>query len=86
MLDCAGAVQRRFRVSGIVQGVGFRPYVWHLAHALHVTGWVRNDAAGVEIVVQGQQSQLDVFAQLMPKDIPPLARLSEFTWVDTPLV
>jgi len=85
MLDCAGTLQRRFRVSGIVQGVGFRPYVWHLAHALHVTGWVRNDAAGVEIVVQGQQSQLDVFAERLPKDIPPLARLSEVTWVDTPL-
>jgi len=35
------------RVNGVVQGVGYRPFVWRLAHELALTGWVRNDAAGV---------------------------------------
>ena len=40
---------QHFRVSGIVQGVGFRPFVWRLAQRLGLNGWVRNDAQGVEI-------------------------------------
>ena len=45
--------QRRLRVTGIVQGVGFRPAVWHLARELKLVGWVRNDAAGVEVRLEG---------------------------------
>lgn len=46
-------ISQRIRVSGVVQGVGFRPFVWRLARELDLAGWVRNDARGVEIEVHG---------------------------------
>ncbi|WP_284155433.1 carbamoyltransferase HypF [Sulfuricystis multivorans] len=64
---------RRIRVTGIVQGVGFRPFVWRLAHELAIRGWVRNDAAGVEIHCEGER--LDEFAARLRLEAPPLARI-----------
>jgi len=83
-LPSSPLIQRRLRVTGIVQGVGFRPYVWHLAHALNLSGWVRNDAAGVEILVEGDASAIESFTRRLPEEIPPLARVRELTWSDTP--
>jgi hydrogenase maturation protein HypF len=77
-------MQRRLRVTGIVQGVGFRPYVWHLAKALALTGWVRNDAAGVETVVEGAPDSIDAFTRRLPIEIPPLARIDGLSWTDAP--
>jgi len=77
-------LQRRLRVTGIVQGVGFRPYVWHLAHALGLAGWVRNDAAGVEILVEGEPSAIETFTRRLPEEIPPLARVRDLGWDDGP--
>ncbi|MBK6743943.1 MAG: carbamoyltransferase HypF [Hydrogenophilales bacterium] len=77
-------VQRRLRITGIVQGVGFRPYVWHLARELNLAGWVRNDAAGVEILVEGEPDQVDAFTRRLPKEIPPLAQVRELNWDDAP--
>ena len=81
-MTCRDVLQRRIRVVGIVQGVGFRPYVWHLAHELGLTGWVRNDAAGVEILAQGEAHQLEIFTGRLPVEIPPLAQVREVTWAD----
>ena len=67
---------RRLRVSGLVQGVGFRPFVWRLAHELRLDGWVRNDAAGVELVVSGTDGSLDAFARRLMAEAPPLARIA----------
>ena len=75
--------QRRLRVTGIVQGVGFRPYVWHLAKQLHLAGWVRNDAAGVEVLVQGLPDQVEAFTQRLPEETPPLAQVRDLTWTDS---
>jgi hydrogenase maturation protein HypF len=77
-------IQRCLRVTGIVQGVGFRPYVWHLAQALNLTGWVRNDAAGVEVLVEGDPEQIEAFTRRLPQEIPPLAQVRELTWRDGP--
>jgi hydrogenase maturation protein HypF len=64
---------RVLRVRGLVQGVGFRPYVWRLANELSLDGWVRNDGAGVSIAVAG--ARLDDFLARLPREAPPLARI-----------
>jgi hydrogenase maturation protein HypF len=66
----------RVRVRGIVQGVGYRPFVWRLAHELGIAGWVRNDAQGVEIAAEGAQvAQVDAFVARLRSDAPPRARV-----------
>ena len=84
VLNGSGQVQRRLRVTGIVQGVGFRPYVWHLAQDLRLTGWVRNDAAGVDVRVEGEAQAVETFTRRLPKEIPPLAQVRDLTWHDSP--
>ncbi len=64
---------RRIRVRGLVQGVGFRPYVWNLAHQLGLSGWVLNDGGGVSIVIGGDA--MDAFLDRLPKEAPRLARI-----------
>ncbi|TAN71307.1 MAG: carbamoyltransferase HypF [Gallionella sp.] len=68
---------RRIRVTGVVQGVGYRPFVWRLAQELELAGWVRNDAAGVEIEVQGGADTLDRFAERLASEAPRLARVEK---------
>jgi len=68
-------VAERIRVTGVVQGVGFRPFVWRLANELGVSGWVRNDAAGVEINAEGSEERLSGLRERLRRDAPPLARV-----------
>ncbi len=70
------AISRRaLRVRGQVQGVGFRPFVFRLAHDLALSGRVLNDGAGVRIEVQGPDAQLDAFAARLALEVPRLARI-----------
>lgn len=69
----SAALRLRCRVRGQVQGVGFRPFVYRLAQELGLAGWVRNDASGVELEVQG--AALDVFLARLQTEAPPLARI-----------
>ncbi|HET9300403.1 MAG TPA: carbamoyltransferase HypF [Candidatus Polarisedimenticolaceae bacterium] len=73
----------RLEVSGLVQGVGFRPYVYRLAGELDLSGWVRNDAAGVHIEVEGARAPLDQFRDRLPLEAPPLASVQGViaTWL-----
>lgn len=75
-------VQRRLRVRGVVQGVGFRPCVWHLARDLGLAGWVRNDAAGVEILLQGDSGAIAAFTRRLRAAPPALARIDVLSWDD----
>lgn len=68
-------VRRRFRVAGVVQGVGFRPFVYVTATSLSLTGEVSNDAAGVIVEVEGAPGDVAEFAERLRADVPPLARV-----------
>jgi hydrogenase maturation protein HypF len=65
------------RVNGVVQGVGFRPFVYGLAHEHRLTGWVINDSQGVLIEVQGPPPGLAAFVAALPGQAPPLSVVSE---------
>jgi len=68
----AGA--HRITIAGRVQGVGFRPFVYRLAHELELAGWVLNAAGVVEVEIHGPQIRLDDFARRVIVDAPPLAQ------------
>ena len=75
----SGVVCQRIRINGVVQGVGFRPLVWRLAKELGLTGWVRNDAQGVELEVCGGHEKVDALLQRLHHDAPPMARIDAIT-------
>jgi len=66
---------RRFRVCGVVQGVGFRPWVWRLATGLALDGWVENDSSGVTIEVEGEEAAVAAFERALRGSPPPRARI-----------
>jgi len=72
----AETVRRRIRVRGIVQGVGFRPAVYRLALERALGGWVRNDAEGVLIELEGPPQAVESFVSALQADPPPLARIT----------
>ncbi len=65
----------RIHITGIVQGVGFRPFVFNQAIQKGLTGWVCNTSAGVDIEVNGQPGIISNFIQTLKSDAPPLARI-----------
>ncbi len=76
-------LQRRVSVSGTVQGVGFRPYVWRLATELGLDGWVCNDGSGVVITIGGEAEAIRRFTERLPAEAPPLARVQEVVWQES---
>jgi len=71
-------VRRQIEVSGIVQGVGFRPYIYRLATGRHLSGTICNTAAGVTIEVQGPMEMVQDFVEHLPAEAPPLSRITGF--------
>ena len=65
----------KIKVGGVVQGVGFRPFVYRIAHEHGVTGWVRNTSGNVEIEVEGTGREVDKFVVALKAEAPPLARI-----------
>jgi len=76
----------KISVSGIVQGVGFRPFVYRLALARGLTGFVANTPDGVVIEAQGQVAQLEDFLVALREEAPPLAQVGEIVSAPIPLV
>jgi hydrogenase maturation protein HypF len=68
---------RHIRVTGVVQGVGFRPFVYGLATRLSLRGWVCNTSAGVDIVIQGEEKKVRSFENSLSTEAPPLARIDQ---------
>jgi hydrogenase maturation protein HypF len=65
------------RVRGIVQGVGFRPFVYRLAQSHKLAGWVLNGEEGVQIFLEGEPSGLEAFLRDLGAQAPPAARITE---------
>lgn len=77
-------VRRGIEVSGIVQGVGFRPYIYRLAVERNLAGRISNTAAGVVIEIEGQAEIVDDFLARLPLEAPPLARITGIAVRDLP--
>ncbi|HZC92902.1 MAG TPA: acylphosphatase, partial [Mycobacterium sp.] len=76
------AVRQRFTVTGVVQGVGFRPFVHRLATELGLTGFVGNDSGAVFLEVQGPTARIDEFGRRLRAEAPPLSAISAVHVVD----
>lgn len=74
--------RKRFRITGVVQGVGFRPFVYNLASRLHLAGFVKNDAAGVVAEAEGREEDLARFAAALRAEAPPAARVEDVVVTD----
>lgn len=74
--------RQRLHVTGVVQGVGFRPFVYGLAHQLGLSGFVGNDSSGVFIEVEGDAAALDEFQVRLRAEKPPLAHIETIDVTD----
>jgi hydrogenase maturation protein HypF len=68
---------KHISVQGVVQGVGFRPFIFRLAHEHNLTGWVLNTSSSVEIEIEGTADSIARFVQRLVRDAPPLALLED---------
>ena len=67
--------RKKLKVTGVVQGVGFRPFVYRLAGVHHLAGWVCNTSTCVEIEVEGSAASLEKFVNQLTTQAPILARV-----------
>jgi len=73
---------KRIHITGVVQGVGFRPFVYGLATRYGLLGWVCNTSAGVDIEVDGSDDVLDQFVAALSSEAPPLAKIDSVEVAD----
>lgn len=74
-------IRKRIQIAGVVQGVGFRPFVWRLATNLGCTGLVRNDSVGVLLEVQGLASSVEEFLTRLESEAPTSASIGNIVVV-----
>ena len=63
-------------IKGLVQGVGFRPFIYRLANEYNLTGTVENNNLGVEILIEGEESKINSFIEVLPQRIPEASHIS----------
>jgi hydrogenase maturation protein HypF len=68
-------IRRRVKIAGVVQGVGFRPYLYCLATQLQLSGEVANGTGGVVLEIEGETQRVEEFLRRLPLEIPPLAQI-----------
>ena len=84
MQPVTAVIRTAIRVEGVVQGVGFRPFVYTLATGLGLAGHVGNDTDGVFVEVEGAPAAVREFLVLLERDAPPLARIERITTAPLP--
>ena len=75
MTRAMGSLRHRYTITGQVQGVGFRPFIYRTAMDRALTGSVKNSSDGVRVEVQGTPEQLEQFAEDLMEKLPPLASI-----------
>jgi hydrogenase maturation protein HypF len=80
------AQRLRIHIQGIVQGVGFRPFIYQLAHRHRLNGYVANTSKGVEVDLEGGRGALKAFLSELPKSLPPLASITQLETEELPPV
>jgi len=78
-------ITKKLEIKGIVQGVGFRPFVFQLAAWHQLTGTVSNTSAGVSIVIEGSETNIAKFLEDIEKYAPPLSRITEISAAPCPV-
>lgn len=68
---------KKIKITGRVQGVGFRPFVYRIAHKYDLKGWVRNTNIGVDIVIQGKLDSIEKFLHELQNNPPPLSKIKD---------
>jgi hydrogenase maturation protein HypF len=79
-------VRNNIIIKGIVQGVGFRPFIHKLVNSYSLSGWVLNSDQGVEIDIEGDKKELNEFITNIKEKLPPLAQIEEMKISELPLV
>jgi len=72
-------IRRRITVTGIVQGVGFRPFIHRLAQKHNIAGTVHNFTGGVVVEAEGNPDDVTAFVEDLPKEKPPIARIEDIS-------
>jgi len=76
-------LRRQVRIRGVVQGVGFRPFVYRLANEEHLAGYIGNDTEGVLIEIEGSIASIDAFLGRLRFEAPPLSRIDSVAVEET---
>jgi hydrogenase maturation protein HypF len=82
----SATARKCIRVCGVVQGVGFRPFVYRLATEEKLSGFIGNDTDGVTIEIEGSESGIQVFLDRIASETPPLARINSIKTSDLPVM
>lgn len=76
-------VARHIDITGLVQGVGFRPFIYRHANSYNLYGWVRNHSGGVEVHIEGRPKACETFVATLRKQAPKAARIHTVEWMNT---
>jgi len=83
--DTNNTARMHLEVKGVVQGVGFRPFIYRLAYKYNLAGWVQNTSGNVAIEVQGLKANLDGFVASIKTEAPPVSRIQEISISTVPV-
>lgn len=78
-------VAKKIEISGIVQGVGMRPFIHKLVKDLSLCGWVRNSSIGAELLLLGEESAISIFLERVKNNPPALAFIEDINIEDVPV-